>query len=179
MKTLWCACGLLLFVTLSAVAQDTPKAEIFGGYSYLRANPGLGAPGINLNGGSGSVAFNPTKIIGVVGDFGVYHAGNIYNSGVSGNVFSYLFGPRLSYRRDRITPFAQALFGGAHASGGSSSNNSFAMALGGGIDVKATDHIAIRLIQAEYVLTRFNIVGLATDQNNVRISAGVVFRFGK
>ena len=179
MRQLYCAFGLLLLMTVTAAAQDNPKAEVFGGYSYLRANPGLGVPGFNLNGGSGSVAFNPTKVIGIVGDFGVYHAGNIYGSGVGGNIVSYLFGPRLSYRRDRITPFAQVLFGGAHASGGGTSSNSFAMALGGGLDITATDNIAIRVIQGEYVMTRFNIIGVATNQNNARISAGVVFRFGK
>jgi len=178
MKRFACALRLILAVRLYAAAQEAPKAEVFGGYSYLRANPGLGAPGFNLNGGSGSISYNLTSAIGIVADFGVYHAGNIYDSGVSGNIFSYTFGPKFVYRSGKVEPFAQALFGGARASGEGTSSNAFAMALGGGVDVKIAEHVAIRLIQAEYVMTRFNIVGVATDQNNVRISAGVVFRFG-
>ena len=178
MKRLVCLMSLVLAVSLSVAAQDAPKAEVFGGYSYLRANPGLGAPGFNLNGGSGSISYNLSSAIGIVADFGGYHASNIYGSGVSGNIFSYTFGPKFVYRSGKVEPFAQALFGGARASGGGTNNNAFAMALGGGVDVKATEHVAIRLIQAEYVMTRFNIVGVATDQNNARISAGIVFRFG-
>jgi hypothetical protein len=47
------------------------------------------------------------------------------------------------------------------------------MALGGGLDWYATRHIGIRLIQAEYYMTRFS----SQTQNNARISAGVAFRF--
>jgi opacity protein-like surface antigen len=149
---------------------------------------------VNFNGGSGSIAYNLTPMIGIVGDIGGYH----YNqSGGDVNVVSYLFGPKIAMRRGPITPFAQALFGGAHGtisannscpgarvrpdatfSGcGSTSENAFAMALGGGVDWNTTDHIGIRLIQAEYLLTRFGFGGPTYSQNNARISAGVVFRF--
>ena len=53
------------------------------------------------------------------------------------------------------------------------SENAFAMALGGGLDYNATSHIGIRLVQAEYLMTRF----ASETQNNARISAGVVFRW--
>ncbi|MGA8767592.1 MAG: hypothetical protein WB559_11270, partial [Candidatus Acidiferrales bacterium] len=55
----------------------------------------------------------------------------------------------------------------------SGSENAFAMTAGGGVDWNATTHIGIRLIQAEYLMTRF----ASETQNNARISAGVVFRF--
>jgi opacity protein-like surface antigen len=171
--------GLFFALTMSAAAQDAPKAEVFGGYSYLRANPGLGAPGFNLNGGSGSVAANITPMVGIVGDFGGYYAPNIYNSGLNGNILSYMGGPRLTLRREKLSPFVQGLFGGVRASVSGSSSNSFAMALGGGVDLNVTNRIAIRLVQAEYLMTRFNIVGVATNQNNARISTGIVFRFGR
>lgn len=59
------------------------------------------------------------------------------------------------------------------------SDNAFAMALGGGVDWKASPRIAVRLFQVEYVLTRFGLLGSATNQHNARISGGVVFRFGE
>lgn len=184
--------GVALLFSVAASAQDeNPKAEIFGGYSYVRVNAS-GVPGFNMNGGSASVSFNPWSSLGIVADFGGYHVGNIGGESVSGEVYSYLFGPKLAYRSGRITPFVQALFGGAHATGGgtispgarvrpqgiipgtgSLSENAFAMTLGGGLDVNATNHIGIRLIQAEYFMTRF----ASETQNNARISAGVVFRF--
>ena len=47
-----------------------------------------------------------------------------------------------------------------------------AMALGGGVDAKISDRVAIRLFQADYIATTFR-------SNNGRISVGVVFRFGE
>jgi opacity protein-like surface antigen len=168
-------CGVMLLSAVAASAQDTPKVEAFGGYSYLHvSDQGTTA---NFNGGSGSLAYNLNNWLGVVGDFGGYRWSN---SGVDATVVTYMGGPKIAYRTGRFTPFVQTLFGGAHLSGstftGSASEDSFAMALGGGVDWNATPHIGVRLIQAEYLLTTFND-GANDRQNNARISAGVVFRF--
>jgi len=79
-----------------------------------------------MNGGSASIAFNINRYLGLVGDFGAYTNSEIRFTGAStstvdvdnANVaaLTYLFGPRLSFRKyNRITPFAQVLFGGVHA----------------------------------------------------------------
>jgi len=188
-------CGAMLLFAAAASAQDTPRIEAFGGYSYVRVNPGFGISGENYNGGSGSVAFNLNSWLGVVGDVGGYHWSQ---STLDATAVTYLFGPKVSLRTGPITPFVQTLFGGARLSGtanggcggaivhsqqtifggcGSGSENAFAMALGGGLDWNATKHIGVRLIQAEYLMTRFGVVDSADTQNNARISAGVVFRF--
>jgi hypothetical protein len=54
------------------------------------------------------------------------------------------------------------------------------MTLGGGLDVKVHHHLAIRVIQAEYLMTKFEnlTTGTAATQNDMRLSAGIVFRFG-
>jgi opacity protein-like surface antigen len=195
MKRLALLCGaLLLFVGIASAQDESPKVEAFGGYSYLRVSPGDNSGSFNFNGGSGSLAYNFTPMLGVVGDFGGYH----WSQGESdGTAVTYMFGPKVALRHGPITPFAQALFGGAHGSGeffnicnsatvhreasceGSISQNAFAMAIGGGVDWNATSHIGIRLIQAEYLFTKFNEGGgsLPDHQNNARISTGVVFRF--
>jgi len=186
------ACSAVLLLAGAAAAQDeAPKVEAFGGYSYLRVNPGFGAPGLNFNGGSGSIAYNFTPWLGGVADFGGYHWSNF---GEDATAVSYLFGPKVAFRTGPVTPFAQVLFGGARLSGsggacgtgvagrvrsqqivtcGSGSDNAFAMTVGGGLDWNATAHIGIRLIQGEYLMTRF----LSETQNNARISTGVVFRW--
>jgi opacity protein-like surface antigen len=195
MKRLALLCGAMMLFAGIASAQDSPKIEAFGGYSYVRANEG--GDGFNFNGGSGSLAYNVTPWLGVVGDFGGYHwSGSGDFSGETSNLVSYLFGPKVSLRHGPITPFAQVLFGGAHIGINglcddsrvrregepeecNASENAFAMTLGGGLDWNATPHIGIRLIQAEYLLTRFNGEGDngSNNQNNARISAGVVFRW--
>ncbi len=152
--------------------------------------------------GSASVAYNLNDWLGLVADFGGFRVtrfgpGGTPTGGIvpaSGNVFSYLAGPRFSYRKfDRLTPFAQVLFGGAHASPVTlsacaavctplSSENAFAMTAGGGLDLKVSRHLAVRVVQAEYLLTRFADdsanAGERIVQNNVRLSTGIVFRFG-
>ena len=48
------------------------------------------------------------------------------------------------------------------------------MALGGGAHYKLTEHVALRLIQVEYLYTRFG----GSGQNDARIEAGIVYRWG-
>jgi len=101
-----------------------PRYELFLGYSNFRA---LSDPGNRiawLSGGSTSLAVNANRYFGIIGDFGAYHATRFGpnaapiggNVPAYGDVYTFMFGPRLSFRRDRLTPFVQALFGGAHAS---------------------------------------------------------------
>ena len=178
MRKLVCLFCWLAMLAISGVAQDSPKVEVFGGYSYVHSS--FAGTGLNFNGGSGSIAFNVVPVFGLVGDFGVYHNNT---SGVSTNNFTYLFGPKFAYRgNERVTPYFHILLGGVHASSSlgsvSASSNAFALAIGGGLDAKVAPHIAIRVAQVDYLLTK-----LADDendrQNNVRVSAGIVFRWGK
>jgi opacity protein-like surface antigen len=175
--------GLFLVISSAAIAQDAPKVEVFGGYSYLRINPGSGFSGINLNGWNASVAGNFNRWLGVKADFsGNYGSPSITFPGpttisVNTKVHNFLFGPQISARRDRFTVFGHALFGGTHVNGStfgvSASDTGFGMAFGGGLDVKVHDHFALRLGQADYLLTRIS----GDNQHNFRYSAGVVLRF--
>lgn len=182
-----------------------PKVEWFLGYSFWRAMPTSPSNRMGyLHGGSTSIAYNLNRYVGLVADFGGYDDSRVtlftpttsetFDSG--GSAYTYLFGPRFSYRHDRFTPFAQALFGGAHASSVTisgctgtpactplGSENAFAAAIGAGFDIKITHHIALRLIQGDFLLTHFrNLLSAdGTDrgwQKNARLSTGVVFRFG-
>jgi opacity protein-like surface antigen len=179
MRKLLILLGLIVLIAGPACAQDYPKAEISGDYMYIRINPGGGASGANCHGVGGSVAGNLNDWFGVVGDFGGCRVSGL-PSGVSSHAYTYLFGPRVSYRNTSpLTPYAQVLFGGERATAsvsgvGSSSNNAFAMSLGGGADYSVNEHIAIRVIQVEYLYTHFG----GARQNNARIEAGIVFRFG-
>ncbi len=176
--------AFLTFFGVAAHAQETPKVDIFAGYSYVRENPSTsGVSGFSLNGGSASIAYNANSWLSGVADFGGYHNGNILNTGLDGTLSTYLIGPRVSYRRsERFTPFGEVLFGVAHASasisGSSGSNNAFAMTIGGGVDYNLTDRLAIRPVKLDYLITRFPETGSgAQTQNNLRVSTGIVFRF--
>ena len=79
-----------------------------------------------------------TKKLGIVADVGVYNASG--GPGGSGNLSSYLFGPRISYRgHKRFRPYLHVLVGGAHAAPqvyeAPRAQSSFAFAAGGGVDI--------------------------------------------
>jgi len=174
--------GLILFAAVPAMAQDNPKGEVAGNYTYIRINPGGGAPGENCHGGGGSVAGNLNSYFGVVGEFAGCKVTGL-GGGVSAHALSYLFGPRLTYRASgNFEPFGEFLFGGVHvsASGGGATvtDNAFAMAVGGGADYKFSRSVAIRVGQFDYLYTKFNFGPGYTHQNNFRLQAGVVYRFG-
>ena len=144
----------------------------------------------NWHGLTGSLAGNINRWFSLVGDFGAYRIKDLPPS-ISGSAYTYLFGPQFSRRSQHWTPFVHALFGGATLSdiqvsttpspsaffNRSFSANSFATALGGGVDVNFNKHIGARLFQAEYLMTRFTD-GNDNKQNNLRASAGLVLHFG-
>jgi len=171
--------GFLLLIGLFSLAafaqegmQSTPKAEIFGGYQYTRFDGGL-----NANGWNTSLTGNLNNWFGVAADFsGAYKSQN----GANFNNYTFTFGPVVSYRHNEtFTPFVHFLAGGSHASVsvsgvGSSSGNGFAMMFGGGMDVKATRRIALRAVQFDWLSLHSNG---ATDNNNMRISTGLLLRY--
>src|SRR5262249_13247911 len=115
MRKLFFIATLLLALPLVAQAQDTPKAEIFGGYSYLRFNPDGIDDGLDLHGWNASAAVNFTSYAGIVADFSG-HYGDITFTAGSVDLSGYLFlvGPRFSYRKHKIlTPFGHVLLGAA------------------------------------------------------------------
>ena len=65
--------------------------------------------------------------------------------------------------------------GVSHANSGGISDNDLAWALGGGADFDLRGRFALRLIQVDYVATRF----ASSFQHHFRYSGGLVIRIGK
>ena len=185
-------CGIDDLHAQTVTTSQSPRFEVFGGYSYLRTNAVFTGERVNLHGASFSGEFCLNHWLGIVGDVGIYHAGNIANQ-FSLTLWSYQAGPRVRLRNDtRFTPYGQFLIGGGHAGGTLytsslgpglapiGTSNSFLYTVGGGVDYRLTDKIGIRILQAEYLRSEFlngSIVG--HQQNNLRLTAGVVFNFGR
>jgi opacity protein-like surface antigen len=181
------ACTSILPVVLAfgatAVAQETstPKYEVGLNYSWLHVNSANFDRQRTGNGGSGYFEYNLNRTLGLVADIGGYAN---TRTGIDDKLLTYMFGPRFNWRRARLTPYAQFLFGGAYVwnnpAGVSTTQNAFATAAGGGLDYRLTDRIAIKPIQVEYVMTQIDSArGFGSHQNDVRYSAGVVLRFGE
>ena len=126
--------GIVLLFGTRAFAQDSPKAEVWLDYSYVRFNPqnnNIISP-FSLSGGGGGVAFFFNKHVGIEGDFQGYgsqtrnftipaSSPNCNNGGaactgnVQANLFTYNVGPIIKARAKHFEPFIEAMFGGAHS----------------------------------------------------------------
>ena len=212
MRRFFVLAGLLLFTEGAALAQDYPKFETSPAFMYIRTSAGFSPfvvngrtitpQALNCAGGGGTIAYNFSSLIGLAADLGGCKIfSNAYGLGstVDGNEFTYLFGPRLTYRSgSRFEPFAELNFGGmrisvscnssalscVNATGGNTfTKNAFAMTVGGGFQVKLSQKFSLRLVQAEYLYTRFgNNCALAVcnnnnSQNSFRLKSGIVINW--
>jgi opacity protein-like surface antigen len=195
--------------SLKAMAQDTPQVEVFGGYSYIKRDA-TNLDRINTHGWNASLAVNVNQWLGVVADASG-HYGRLEIFAAPHRTHTVLFGPRFTYRKsERLAPFAHALFGVSNnpprvlvaiinspltaittqeSIGGigqgipiiEGNQNAFTMALGGGVDLKINQSIAVRLLQADYLTTRLEqtIPAFGGTRHDPRLSTGLVLRFGK
>jgi hypothetical protein len=192
--------GIVLIFGGIAFAQDTPKAEVTGYYSYFRFNPENSGTlsSHSLNGGGADVTYFFSKMIGIKAEFGGYQSNKVtytngsFSASASANLFTYNVGPVVKFRAEKFEPFAEVLFGGAHSSFygnlckaavgcgvNNPSNNAFDFVIGGGVDIPLSHSIAFRPVQVDYVLTRFGNGFTSGNQNqsNFRYQAGIQFRF--
>jgi len=179
MRKFTCLLGFFLLASLPAVAQESGSKDVSIEYSYLRANPSTGIPSFNANGGLASFAYNRGGSFGIMGEFSGYHIGSIGAASANTDLFTYMVGPQVYFHHySRFTPFVQDLFGVAHTNVFGTTHNSFAMAVGGGVDVPFRGHLSLRFGPVDYLLSEFPEGGTSRRaQNNLRVSGGVRYRF--
>ena len=200
--------AVVLLLGLTALAQNYPKFEAALDYTYARYSPSHKyiPNSYSLNGGGGSFDYNFTKYLGFKADFQGYGSNTqnfsipagstICPTGCSGhvqsNLFTYVFGPQIGIRTGKFRPYGHLLVGGAHSNAaanlktatasasGTPSNNAFALAFGGGLDIPINHSgtIAFRPAEVDFLWTRFNIQTGQSSQSNFQYKAGVVFNFG-
>jgi|WetSurMetagenome_2_1015567.scaffolds.fasta_scaffold104365_2 opacity protein-like surface antigen len=265
---------LVLAMSGLALAQDFPKYEVFGGYSYMRSDLGnttswMGSnynsdsvPGVtNGHGFEASFTYNLNKWLGIKGDFSThfsttdlnakdsyvysypsdyyygYSQTNTQKGSAETRQYTYLFGPEFSLRKyEKFRPFAHVLVGfttvdvhklnviedhlyeqqypdgstyysehWTYQTTGTVKGTSFALALGGGVDIKVSKRISLRIPQVDYIIPTLqnltvDVTEKETDYNsddtiyytrsdkynmkvptsrfhNVRVSTGLVFTF--
>jgi outer membrane protein OmpA-like peptidoglycan-associated protein len=173
----------------------TPKFEIAGMFSYVNFCP-CAFKSFNSFGATGSFTYNASKWLGLTAEYGAYHFSrqiyvlngtNYTPSTTSGSFQTFLFGPRVNWRRfDHFVPFVEFLAGGTRAgtqlTGDTidSSQTTFAMAAGGGVDVILMKNLAWRFFQADYLMTNYtgSLMAPSGRENNFRIGSGLVLRWG-
>lgn len=154
----------------------------------------------SYRGANVSAVYNVSRFFGIKADFSaVYNNRNFrlqvpisgaLNFDTKNSLYNFLGGVQVKDNSNgkRFKPFAHALVGAGHgrtkvsnvvcptgvscAGIVSGSETGFAGAFGGGLDVKLSDRIDLRLIQADYNPIRFS----GGTQNNFRFSIGIVFK---
>jgi hypothetical protein len=192
---------LLVFAALSTVAKaqsatgvteaGTARPELELNYAWQRTNGPPGSCGcFALNGGGANFAWPIGQHFSVAGDFlaGINNSANVAGQSYDLTLTVFTAGGRyrpLAGQESRLQPFLEGFAGVAHSSGSlvekpnpgaANAGAAFAAKLGGGLDLKATRHFALRLFEADYVVTTFDNADNG-NQNNLLLGGGVILRF--
>ncbi|HLM02256.1 MAG TPA: hypothetical protein VK400_14480 [Pyrinomonadaceae bacterium] len=198
------------FTNAQQTTDDSPRAEIFAGYSALGVNyeePEPSNPPIPTvilfepkqtlkKGVNVSATGYLTRRFALTADFSAHFKSYETPLATGGvieerlRVYNVLGGPQYKFRnRSRVTPFARGLAGVAVtryrirvaslSAEDAFSSTDFALALGGGVDVRVNRRIDLRVFQADYnpiFLGDDNELGFGSRADNVRFSFGIVFK---
>ena len=188
----------ILLAAATRLPAQSNTAEVFGGYSYTKANPEVPLPKQSMNGWmAGATGYLTTHIgasVEIAAGFGSVPA----PSGIGGTAlnfkeYSYMAGPQFRIvNTKKFQTSVKWLLGGAFGQANLPSSASpttvlalaqagyagfnqtkFAMMFGFPVDLAVSKLVAFRVEPGVYV-TDFS----KTKQSNFRISFGPVFRFG-
>lgn len=182
--------GTMMLTTSIAWSQTAPaneghEVDLAVTYS-AQYNNVLGGPTFwQPAGGTIELSGNFYHGLGGVANVGGYRASNIAPGGVNLTMVTTTFGLRYTWapRSRNYALFGQGLAGQAYGldsvfpqpSGAVTSFNAFALLVGGGVDYRLNSHFAVRPFQCEWLWTEFPNAK-NNLQNNIRFSAGIVFR---
>ncbi|MGA8222607.1 MAG: outer membrane beta-barrel protein [Candidatus Acidiferrales bacterium] len=193
MKKLFAVFALLAISGISTLAQDrggegTPLFDVNAGYTFLRfQNPPVAQPpsNTNYNGFNAGGDFNFTDWLGLaLAVDGTYNT----SQGVQTSIYTYQAGPRIyPVRHHKLSPYVLGLIGVGtfhFPTTVAPTETKLSFEIGGGAEYTVWKSVALRG-ELDYQWTQFlhgeSVIATlpANNQNNLKASVGVVFRFGK
>jgi hypothetical protein len=155
-------------------------------YTPLMSNV-VGGNGFWMQGGSFQAQGQFWRGLGVAADIsGLHTASTSGPAGVGLDMVTATIGPRYTWTSAHRSYglFGQALIGEAHGmnsvfpnpAGASDSANSLALYAGGGVNLKLKHQFALRAFEADWLRTQMPNATTKV-QNNLRLGAGLIFRF--
>lgn len=190
MRLVWTV-GLLLFLSTAVCAQDTPRVEIFGGFSY--ASIKIDESRINTTGLHAMLAVNSSHgwlefVADFSGHYGTQH-------GASARTHILMAGMRSTLRRGRVTTFVHSMYGASFERAdvrlrleGIDGRQRVWFTFvpgGGGLDIVLNKRIALRVFQFDLLFSSrsadYEQASAQTEYSKMqpRLSCGLVLRFGK
>ncbi len=170
-----------------AEGNTVPPSEFDVTFTFNAASANqVGGSRFWMSGGSMQVHDRFAGGWGMVADFGGLHKANINSSGVGLDMVTTVFGPRYTWTptRRRFDLYGQGLVGEVFAFNTIipmkplpiTSDNGLAVLAGGGMNLRATPHVGVRVFEADWLRTK--LANTTTNvQNSIRAGAGVIFRF--
>ncbi len=191
----FCAGATAALPSSGAAQASAPDAEVYAGVTKLYGR--VSGNEFDDGGGQGSVTGYFNRVLGVEAELAEFNfsPGNVP---AFANNYSLLFGPHFAWHGNkRVSPFGHILPGvtRGYVNGPNYTvigRSAFTVGLGGGVDVKVWRFLWLRPIQADYLREPFPTIpvsltgvpppfrGLYSSflQNNLRLPAGIVVRFG-
>jgi hypothetical protein len=172
----------VLFCVSAGFAQgrDYPKFDFTAAYTFnYLETPAPTSDRENLHGFTLAAAANFRRHWAVEAD--VTHSRKD-NGGVNQHLTTYIVGPRYTWRRDnsKVEPFVHALVGGGQLGGfpvtlGTPpiTTDGWAGKFGGGLDIIAGKHVAIRVVQVDYYRFHGHIPGGSQRLDNAAFTFGI------
>ena len=172
-KLLPCLCLLLICVGTSFGQDDYPKLDAAVGFTFNHLETPAPTHRENLIGFTVAGAANFRRSWAVEGDLTYTRKG--IGGGLQRELLTYLVGPRFTKRYDnKMEPFLHALIGGGNLSGFARPNTKgWAGKFGGGLDIIAGKHVAIRAFQVDYYRYHGHIPGGRQRLDNFAFTFGV------
>lgn len=167
--------------------EDRPVGIVLGFDAANLANPGPTGGRLSMWGGDFAIYVKQNRWLR-------WRADACVGGGILGPGYDYeLGGPEFTVHAGPAVFFAHALFGRGSVEGGSldTSQTGFAMAYGGGVDLRVTSWFGLRLIDADYLpshLTGQPALSLFGEPpaprvtvwaNNARLTFGLIFKVGR
>ena len=162
------------FRPLSCRAQAVPRLSVSVSPSWVRFDSKtLGFSGdTDLFGGTGAATFNVTHWFGGTAQVFADYGDHVHLKG-------WMAGPQFYHEKWGGYIFGHALFGKGQTRvetvvGNHQTDNAKAYALGGGVEFPLGTRFSVRPIEADYL----NTTAFSNSQRNIRISIGLVYRWG-
>lgn len=190
------AAMMIISISTSARAQEERTPQVAVTYDLERAQIAtVGCDCFWLQGGSAELVVPVTHGIGLAVDVTGQHSSNI-QPGVNLSKISYLVGPSFTFNGRRLVGrliprrssqiFGEVLFGAAHgfgsvfpAPGGATPTaNSFAVQIGGGLDISLPKDFGLRVFDIDYVRTSLPNNGSNT-QDDLRLGFGLTWHIAR
>lgn len=180
-------CMLLLASTSFLRAQQPGRLDLSVTYIAERSLKANTSQNFWLQGGSIELGANVYHGWGIAANVTGTHAGSIGTSNIPLSLVTATFGPRYRWHADRrLSVYGEGLAGEANGfrslfptpAGSQPEANGLATQVGGGVDYKLSNRLAIRVLDAAWARTQ---LPNSTDnvQNTLRLGAGIVWRFAR